>query len=62
MVGLIIYCIGAIIAFGLLYSMAIDVEDPKDTGMAVVGMALSWFTVILIIYKMWDESRKDTLP
>lgn len=59
MVGLIIYCIGAILAFGLMYALAIDLNDKKEAGMVVIGAVLSWFTVIFIIYKAYDEARRD---
>lgn len=59
MVGLIIYCIGAILAFGLMYALAIDLNDKREAGMVVIGTILSWITVVFIIYKAYDESRRD---
>lgn len=59
MVGLIIYCIGVILAFGLMYALAIDLNDRKEAGMVVIGAVFSWFTVIFIIYKAYDEARRD---
>lgn len=57
MVGLIIYCIGAILAFGLLYAL-FKVEDTKEAGMIVVGTILSWVTVILVMIYV---GRKDSV-
>ena len=51
MVGLIIYCIGVIVALGMLYTMYSIEGSPQDAGMFVIGMLLSWFTVIFIIYQ-----------
>lgn len=65
MVGLIIYCVGAILAFGLMYALAIDLSDKKEVGMVVIGTILSWLTVVFIIYKDYRESkrnRKNPLP
>lgn len=65
MVGLIIYCVGAILAFGLMYALAIDLSDKKEVGMVVIGTLLSWLTVVFIIYKDCRESkrnRKNPLP
>lgn len=65
MVGLIIYCVGAILAFGLMYALAIDLSDKKEVGMVVIGTLLSWLTVVFIIYKDYRESkrnRKNPLP
>lgn len=65
MVGLIIYCVGAILAFGLMYALDIDLSDKKEVGMIVIGTILSWLTVVFIIYKDYRESkrnRKNPLP
>lgn len=65
MVGLIIYCVGAILAFGLMYTLDIDLSDKKEVGMIVIGTILSWLTVVFIIYKDYRESkrnRKNPLP
>lgn len=65
MVGLIIYCVGAILAFGLMYALVIDFSDEKGVGMIVIGTILSWLTVVFIIYKDYRESkrnRKNPLP
>lgn len=59
MVGLIIYCVGAILAFGLMYALAIDLSDKKEVGMVVIGTLLSWLTVVFIIYKDYRESKRN---
>lgn len=61
MVGLIFYFIGIILAFGLLYSMYPCAES-KEAGMIIIGAFLSWITVALILYKVYDEQRKDSIP
>lgn len=64
MVGLVVYCIGAIMAFGLLYASYYPIENTaKDAGMIIVGTLLSWVTVILIIYHVYtNECKQDSLP
>ena len=59
MVGLIFYCIGAILAFGLMYAPALDLNDRREAGMVVVGTAPSWLTIVFIIYRAYIDARKD---
>lgn len=57
--GLIIYIIGAILAFGLLYALAIDLNDKEEVWMVIVGTILSWVTVGFIVYRLYSDARKD---
>ena len=60
MVGLIFYCIGAILAFGLMIrsgSLILMIEEKQ--AWFVVGTALSWLTIVFIIYRAYIDARKD---
>lgn len=57
MVGLIFYCIGAILAFSLMRAMFFDFEDKRESGMIIVDTVLSWVTIIFLLYKVYTEIK-----
>lgn len=56
MVGLIIYCIGVILAFGLL-SILFRAEGDREVEIIATGSLLSWVIVVLIIYERRNLSK-----
>lgn len=49
--GLTIYCIGALLAFWLMSKYYKDIGDPR---IIIIGMILSWVSVIGIIISKRD--------
>lgn len=42
-----------------MYALALDLNDRREAGMVVVGTALSWLTIVFIIYRAYIDARKD---
>lgn len=64
MLGFIIWAIGAIIAFGLLFSRCLESnyirkEGKNQTGMIIIGTVLSWITVFIEMYKIHKEIKEE---
>lgn len=67
MIWFIIWAIGAILAFGLVYSEYLDIVNKINTieqyriehGKILIGTFLSWITIFYIMYRIHKELKEE---